>query len=291
MTNGLLLSVAAAVVLGSYLVGVKQYFSHYPPALFVSLTYVAAVVWYLPVAVLTVPADQLVPAVGTRGAAVLLGTAGFTALALFAFYRALSIGDVSYVAPISKIVPVFVLPLEVLLLGQRLSALQVGGVVVATVAVYVANYQQGSVLAPLGQLVRSRAALLALASAAAFGVVDVGKRVSMQALDITPEGFVLTMLVLVAALLSPSAVTHRDAVDWQADRRLLALAGLVLVIGQHLVAVAFETLPASVVSPVVNTQAVVAVFLGSLLLGESHVRIRMAAAGLAVFGVVLISLG
>ncbi|WP_431358885.1 EamA family transporter [Halovenus amylolytica] len=158
-------------------------------------------------------------------------------------------------------------------------------------AVYVANYRQGSVLAPLGQLVRSRAALLALASAAAFGVVDVGKRVSMQALDITPEGFVLTMLVLVAALLSPSAVTHRDAVDWRADRRLLALAGLVLVIGQHLVAVAFETLPASVVSPVVNTQAVVAVFLGSLLLGESHVRIRMAAAGLAVFGVVLISLG
>lgn len=291
MTNGFALSVAAALVLGSYLVGVKRYFSHYPPGLFVSLTYIIAVVWYLPAAALTVPTDQLVPSVSVRGAAVLLGTAGFTALALFAFYWALAIGDVSYVAPISKIVPVFVLPLEVLLLGQRLSPLQVAGVVVATVAVYVANYRHGSVLAPLRKLVRSKAALLALASAAAFGVVDIGKRVSMQELGISPEAFVITMLVLVAAFLSPSAVNHRDAVDWWADRRLLALTGLVLVIGQHLVAMAFETLPASVVSPVVNTQAVVAVFFGSLFLGESHARIRMTAAGLAVVGIVLISLG
>ncbi|HMB51273.1 MAG TPA: EamA family transporter [Natronoarchaeum rubrum] len=50
-------------------------------------------------------------------------------------------------------------------------------------------------------------------------------------------------------------------------------------------------MPASVVSPVVNTQAVVAVVLGSLLLGESHVRTRLAAAGLAVGGIVLITLG
>jgi len=291
MTNGFALSVAAALVLGGYLVGVKRYFSHYPPALFVSLTYAIAVAWYLPAAALTVPADQLVPSVSVRGVTVLLGTAGFTALALFTFYWALSIGDVSYVAPISKIVPVFVLPLEVVLLGQRLSALQVAGVVVATVAVYVANYRRGSLLAPLRQLVRSKAALLALASAAAFGVVDIGKRVSMQELGVSPEGFVITMLVLVAGFLSPSAVHHRDAVDWWADRRLLALTGLVLVVGQHLVAVAFETLPASVVSPVVNTQAVVAVFLGSLFLRESHVRIRMTAAGLAMFGIVLISLG
>ena len=291
VTNGFALSVAAALVLGSYLVVVKRYFSHYPPALFVSLTYVIAVVWYLPAAALAVPTERLVPSVSVRGAAVLLGTAGFTALALFAFYWALAIGDVSYVAPISKIVPVFVLPLEVLLLGQRLSPLQVAGVVVATFAVYVANYRHGSVLAPLRKLARSKAALLALASAAAFGVVDIGKRVSMQELGISPEAFVITMLVLVAAFLSPSAVNHHDEVDWWADRRLLALTGLVLVIGQHLVAMAFETLPASVVSPVVNTQAVVAVFFGSLFLGESHVRVRMTAAGLAVVGIVLISLG
>lgn len=88
-----------------------------------------------------------------------------------------------------------------------------------------------------------------------------------------------------------SAVKNRNAVDWWADRYLLALAGLVLVVGEHLVAVAFQTLPPSIVSPVVNTQGVIAVFLGSFLLGEPHIRVRLAAAGLAVFGIVLISVG
>ncbi|WP_336326515.1 DMT family transporter [Halovenus sp. HT40] len=291
MTSGFVLSIAAALVLGSYLVGVKRYFSHYPPTLLVALTYSVAVAWYLPAVALAVPVDQLVFWVGLRGGAVLVGTAGFTALALFAFYRSLALGDVSYVAPISKIVPVFVLPLEVLLLGQQLSVLQVGGVCVATVAVYVANYQNDSLLAPVRQLVRSKAGLFALASAAAFGVVDVGKRISMQEIGVSPEGFVVTMLVLVTLFLAPSAVRNRRTVDWWGDRYLLVVAGLVLVVGQHLVAVAFQTLPASVVSPVVNTQGVVAVFLGSVLLGEPHVRVRLTAAGLAVVGIVLISVG
>lgn len=291
MSNGLALSVAGAVILGSYVVAVKRHFDHYPPTLFVGATYVVGVTWYLPIVLLTTPVAAVVPVVGPRGGIVLLGTAGFTALALFTFYRALTLGDVSYVAPISKIVPVFVLPLEVVLLGQYLSVLQVAGVVVATFAVYVANYRSGSLFAPVRRLVHSKAALLALASAAAFGVVDIGKRVSMQELGIPPEGFVLTMLVLVPLLLSPAAVGNRHAVDWWGDRRKLAVAGLVLVVGQHVVAMAFETLPASVVSPVVNTQAVVAVVLGSLLLGESRVRVRLTAAGLAVFGILLISLG
>lgn len=291
MTGGFALSVLGALILGSYVVGVKRYFDHYPPTLFVGITYAVGVAWYVPIIAVTAPVDEIIPAVGLRGGLVLLGTAAFTALALFTFYRALSIGDVSYVAPISKIVPVFVLPLEVLLLGQYLSGLQVAGVVVATFAVYVANYRAGSLLDPIRRIAQSRAALLALASAASFGVVDVGKRVSMQELAIPPEGFVLTMLVLVSVLLSPAAIGNRHAVDWWADRHLLATAGLALVFGQHVVAMAFELLPASIVSPIVNTQAVVAVVLGSLLLGETGLRTRLAAAGFAVFGIVLISLG
>jgi len=38
----------------------------------------------------------------------------------------------------------FVLPMEVLLLGEVLAPVQVAGVVVATAAVYVANYEPGT---------------------------------------------------------------------------------------------------------------------------------------------------
>ncbi|MFD1587688.1 EamA family transporter [Halorientalis brevis] len=292
MNEGLLLSVAAALWLGCYLVVVKRYFSHYPPVLYVALSNTTSLVWYLPVVLFTVPADERVPAsLDLAGVAVLAGTAVFTGVALLSFYHALAIGDVSYVAPLSKIVPVFVLPLEVVLLDQRLSALQIAGVVVATLAVYVANYRTGSLIGPLRRIATNRAAGFALLSAATFGVVDVGKRVSMQELAVPPETFVAVMLVTVLLLVAPFAVRHRGTVDARDDAVKLLAAGLLVAGGQHLIATAFQTLPASVVSPVVNTQAVVAVVLGSLLLDESHFRTRLAAAGLAVGGIALITLG
>jgi drug/metabolite transporter (DMT)-like permease len=289
--NGFALSIGAAALFGGYLVGVKRFFSHYPSTLFVMLTYVFAIGWYLPLMTLIGPVHLLQLEVGIRGNAVLLATGIFTAIAHYVFYRALALGDVSYVTPISKIVPVFVLPLEFILLQQSLSWIQITGALIATAAVYVANYQHGSLLTPFERLARSKAALLALLSAAAFGVVDIGKRVSMQELGVQPSSFVLIMLILVPCLLMPGAFNNRHAVDWWADRHLLAIAGLTLLAGQYLVATAFETLPASIVSPIVNTQAVIAVLLGNLLLDESQLRTRLAASGLAVLGVVLISAG
>ena len=291
MTGGLAASVAAAVLLGSYLVGVKRYFSHYPPTLYLAVVHAIGLCWYLPVVVAIAGTDGLFPPLTAGEAGLVVGTVGLIAVALAAFYHALAIGDVSYVAPISKIVPVFVLPLEVVLLGQHLSGIQVIGVLVATTAVYVANYRGGSLVGPLRTVVRRRDALLALASAAVFGVVDVGKRVSMQELAVPARGFVILTLVIVPIVLGPWAIRRRSRVSLRSDRWKLLVAGGVLAAGQHLVSVAFVALPASVVSPIVNTQAVIAVVLGSLLLGEPHARVRLLAGGLAVGGVVLVSIG
>ena len=292
MIGGFAAAVAAALLLGSYLVAVKRYFSHYPPTLFLAVVHVIGLCWYLPALAATGSLGGLVPPLTTVETAIVVGTVGLTAVALSAFYHALAVGDVSYVAPISKIVPVFVLPLEVILLGQRLTALHVLGVGVATSAVYVANYDGESLWGPFVTLRRRRAALFALASAAIFGVVDVGKRVSMQELAVPASGFVVLTLALVPLALAPLAVRRSTAdIDWVADRPKLVVAGGALATGQHLVSVAFVSLPASVVSPVVNTQAVVAVVLGSVLLGEPDTRRRLLAGGLAVTGVVLLSLG
>ena len=291
MTGGLAASVAAAVLLGSYLVGVKRYFSHYPPTLYLAVVHAVGLCWYLPVVVATGGVNELFPPLTAAETGLVVGTVGLIAVALAAFYHALAIGDVSYVAPISKIVPVFVLPLEVLLLGQRLSGLQILGVLVATTAVYVANYRGGSLVGPLRTVFRRRDALLALTSAAVFGVVDVGKRVSMQELAVPARGFVLLTLAIVPIAMLPWALRRRGGENLRSDRWKLLLAGGVLAAGQHLVSVAFVALPASVVSPIVNTQAVIAVVLGSLLLGEPHARVRLLAGGLAVGGVVLVSIG
>lgn len=220
----------------------------------------------------------------------LVGSSVATGFALLAFFRGLRLGDVSYVAPISKVVPVFVLPLEVLVLGERLAPLQVAGVVVITAALYLANYRRGELVEPLRRAATTPAAQFALASAAVFGAVDISKRLLMQEFAVPPQVYVPVLLVVVSATMLPLAVRAWPAGDPRGDLRKWVGVGVLVAAAQHLTALAFQTLSASVASPLVNTQAIVAVVLGAVLLDEPQFRTRLAAAALAVTGVALVSL-
>ncbi|OYR42738.1 EamA family transporter [Halorubrum sp. Ib24] len=301
----LLSAIGAAFVWGSYIFVLKRSFSGYPPAGLTVLINAAAIAWFLPVTVATndlggaaIASDppaapgriaRSMAAVDPAAVAVVAGTAAATAAAFVLFLRAIALGDVSYVTPINKVVPMFVLPLEVLLLGEVLAPIQVAGVVVATAAVYVANYEPGSLLAPLVGAVHSRPAQLALVSAACYALADLGKRVALQELAIPGTLWVPLLLagaglvLLPAAIRNPPAVTRRDAPKFLA-------AGALVALGEHLTTVAFASLPASVASPVINTQAIIAVVLGGILLGERYFRVRLVAALLAVVGVSMIAL-
>jgi len=282
-------SLAAAVVWGTYIFVLKQYFEEYPSTVVTVGVNAAAVLWYLPLTIQrTAPAD--VPSLSGFSVAegvLVVGTIVATAAAFLVFLWALGRGDVSYVAPISKVVPVFVLPIEVLFLQERLTSVQVTGVVVATLAVYVANYRTGSLLDPIRKAASSRAAQFGLLSAAFFAVSDVGKRVALQELALPLELWVPTVLGGVLVVVLPLAVR-----EWVPIRDALpkfALAGGGVALGEHVTSLAFSTVPASIASPIINTQAVVAVLLGGVLLREDSFRIRLAAAGLAVVGVGLIA--
>jgi len=205
---GLSLAVVSAFLFGSYLFVVKRYFSAYPATVYVFLVFAFALVWYVPVALVTVDGRYVPPDSGRPACSFLGPRSGSPSWGNLTFFRAIASGAVSYVAPISKIIPVFVLPLEVLLLNQYLSALQVVGVVVATIAIYVANYRPGELLEPLQRAVSTRPAQFALASAASFAVVDVGKRTLMQELAVPPQTFVVVLFATLTVALAPIAARN-----------------------------------------------------------------------------------
>jgi drug/metabolite transporter (DMT)-like permease len=287
---GIAYAVLSALVFGVYLFVMKRWFTEYPSPVFLLFTYSLVPVVYLPVVFIS--GEPFLPA-GNRVnvLASVLAVTGVTAVGLLTLFRAIRVGEVSYVSPISKIVPVFVLPLEVGLLGQHLSALQVGGVVIATTAVYVANWQGTALLAPLERARQSRPAQLALLSAATFAVVDVSKRVLMQELAIEPTTYIPVMAVGIAALMLPLAFRYRVPPRWRADLPKFVVAAVFVAYANHVVLLSFQLLPASIVSPIVNGQAIVAVILGAVLLDEAHFRARLAAAGLAIVGIAMISVG
>ncbi len=290
MDPGLGFALIAAVVWGVYIYVLKQSFAGYPPAALAVLLNAFAIVWYLPV---TVTRTELSPAVfdgfGLAEAGIVTLTAVMTAVAFVLFLQAIAEGDVSYVTPINKIVPVFVLPLEIIVFGAVLSPLQVAGVVVATVAVYVANYDPGGLLRPIVTAVHSRPAQLAVLSAMCFAVSDLGKRISLQELAIPEPLWVPLLLAGITIVLLPSAVRNPPTAV-RNDLPKLAGGGAIVALGEHVTTLAFAALPASIASPIINTQAIVAVILGGALLGERYFRLRLLAAVLAVIGVALIAL-
>lgn len=291
---GLVYAVAASLILGVYLFCVKRYFDEYPSTVYITVTFAASLLWYLPIAAVASDGELLPAGFGAPGIGMLALTVGGSIVAFLASFRAIATGDVSYVAPISKIVAVFVLPIEVVFLNERLSAVQIAGVLVATAAVYVANYEPGKLVDPFVRAVRSRPAQLALTSAAVFGVVDVGKRVLTQELRVPPETFNLVMFAVVPLALAPLAARRWPEPDdggVRSDLHLFAGAGLLLAVAEHFVMIAFSTLSASLASPVVNTQAVVAVLLGGVVLGEENLRVRLTAAAFAIAGVTMITVG
>ena len=290
MNVGIAYAVLSALVFGVYLFVMKRWFTEYPSPVFLLITYSLVPVVYLPF-VFVSGAPFLPPGNRVNVLASVLAVTGVTAVGLLTLFRAIRVGEVSYVSPISKLVPVFVLPLEVGLLGQHLSSLQVGGVVVATTAVYVANWQGTALLAPLERAWQSRPAQLALLSAAAFAFVDVGKRVLMQELAIAPTTYIPVMAIGIAALMTPLAFRYRVPSGWRADLPKFVVAALFVAYANHIVLLSFQQLPASIVSPIVNGQAIVAVILGAVLLDEAHFRARLAAAGLAIVGIAMISVG
>ena len=289
-TSGVGYAVLAALVWGGYLFALKRYFDLPSTVLFVSATGLGAV-WYLPFAAATLPAGaaSTLAAVTAESALVVAGVVVVTAVAVVLSLRALALGDVSYVAPINKIVPVFVLPIEIGLLGATIAPVQVVGVLVATSAVYVANYRSGPFFAPLRAAARNRAAQLALASAALYGVSDVGKRVVLGALDLPPQVWVPLLYAGMTVTVLPFALRAWPDDGVRDDLPKLAAMGGVAVFGEHVTSLAFAAVPASVASPIINTQAVVAVLLGGLVIGEGFLGRRLAASGLAVAGVALVA--
>lgn len=290
MDPGLGFAVLSALVWGGYIYFLKRSFTQYPPAALVVLANSFALLWYAPI--LAVRRRRIFDAsqqIGASEVGILLLTAGMTAAALLLFLRALERGAVSYVTPINKIVPVFVLPLEIGLLGAVLRPLQVCGVVVATLAVYVANYEPGEFLQPFVTAARSRPAQLALASACCFAVGDLGKRIGLQELAVPSQLWIPSLLAAVVVLLLPAAIRNPPRMS-RAELPKFALIGGFVAAGESLATLAFALLPASIASPIINTQAVIAVVLGGVLLDEQHFRLRLLAAALAVFGVALLSL-
>ncbi len=207
--------------------------------------------------------------------------------ALTAFYRALSIGTMSIVAPIASTgvaIPVVVGIAE----GERPAALQLVGIAAAVVGVVLASREQDE--APAGKRSPARTSvLLALVAAAGFGSFFVALRTSARAslvwALVTARGVDVVVLLVAAALVRPALVRDGRALG------SLAAVGLLDLAANGLYAIATRHGLLSVVSVGASLYPLATVVLARVLLGERVRRVQELGIVAALTGVVLIAAG
>jgi drug/metabolite transporter (DMT)-like permease len=231
--------------------------------------------------------DALTPNLGW----VLLG--GIVAAAAYAsHYRALQLGPVSVVSPIGAAYALVGVALAVVLLGERLSAVELGGAVVTVLGVMLASADLRALLE--GTHERAPGLPLALLSALLFGVA--GYILAWLSREV---GWALALwasrTMLVVALALPASLVGRRAV-WSQVTPGVGIVGAIAVGMADLLGVATYAAGAergfvSVVIVASSVFPLIAVALSVLLLHERPVANQYVGVGLVVVGLLMLGLG
>jgi drug/metabolite transporter (DMT)-like permease len=211
------------------------------------------------------------------------GTAGILGLA--GFYRALAIGTMSIVAPISA--TGVALPVIVgIATGDRLSTIVSAGLVVTVAGVVLASREQN---ADAGGAAADRLSIgLALMAAVGFGTY-------FALADVAADGSVLWLLLLariaVLPVMAGAVLIARPPLPRRGDLVTLAGAGLLDITATGLYGVANTKGALSIVSVVGALYPVTTVLLARLVLSERLHPIQAAGVAAAFAGVALIVAG
>jgi drug/metabolite transporter (DMT)-like permease len=207
-------------------------------------------------------------------------------VALGAFYRALAIGTMSVVAPISATaaaVPVLVGLIE----GERPSTLQIAGMAIALAGVILASREP----VEEGAAPPNRAAIgLALVAAVGFGTFFVGIDKASETAEVPWVILVQrcsSLVLLVAATLAVRPTLPRDA----PSIALLGMIGVLDLGANGLYALATTHGLLSVVSVLGSLYPAVTVVLARFVLAERIARVQEVGVVLALAGVIAISAG
>ncbi len=233
----------------------------------------------------------------------LLVSGVINAVAALLIARAVYRSDLSLVAPLKSLTPVFMLVTAPLLIGEHVSAAGVAGVVVIVAGAYLLSEPVGvGVLAPYRALLRDRGAREMLLVAVIFSVSAVVDKVGVLASG--PYTWAAALNAFVAAAVGPVALARarRGGRGGPPERGAAAapdeappyadLAGAALVTAVALAAqmTAITMTAAAYVIAVKRTSIFFAVLAGGAFFGESATPRRAVAAAIMLAGFTLVTL-
>ena len=217
----------------------------------------------------------------------------FEAVYLLCLSIAYEAGDLSFAYPLSRgSVPLFVLVLATLLIGERVAALGLLGIGLSVLGIYVLHlksFVRRALLAPFAAL-KGRAtqfALLAGICTAIYSTID--KRGVTYA---NPVLYTTLIFWGYSALLAPFMLRKRIAVvqEWRIGKWRIIAVGVLSTITYLLVTYVLRTSPASYVSALRGISIVFGAILGAAFLNERLTPMKTLGAVVIFAGMICIGL-
>lgn len=210
--------------------------------------------------------------------------------------RAYREGDLSMTYPLAQTAMIYVPLWGVLLLGESLSPLGVGGILLIACGAYAIQLRSLSmveVLRPFRDLGNpSIQAALGAGLVYSFGaVIDKTGVARYDPLHFTYVLVVWMLLLMSLNLMRPGQKKGRISAEWRRHPRLVLCAGPVMLCSFLSFRYGLQLAPMSYAVPVRQASLLIAVLIGVIFLGERAGRIRFAATLLILAGVCLVRFG
>lgn len=258
-------------------------------AVFVWLFAVCSSVIFLPVALgmLLLRAPTLGP---TEGAFVAL-SAALHVVYFVLLQRGYGAGDLSVVYPTARATgPTIATLAAIVLFSERPSALALAGGVLVVVGVLFLVRKRGG---PVDRSRLTTSLLFGVGAGSLTACYTISDAWAVSVLLMPPLFLQYGSILGRAILLAPHAAANRDRVRevWTRNRREVVGVAVLNPLGYFLVLTALQVTPVSYVAPAREVSVLIAVVMGTRLLGEGEARRRLGWGLLIVGGIVLLALG
>ena len=246
--------------------------------------------WSL-MSLLTVALDLFPPLSGQMLLLAALGAFCFVLYHWFGGY-AYREGDLSVTYPLAQTAMVYVPLWGVLFLGERLSVIGVGGIVLIIMGAYCIQLRGlgvSEIFRPFGRI-GNRSVQAALLAGFTYSIGAVIDKIGVDRYSAYQFTYVLVFFMLCFMTLNILRPRYRGRVlaEWRLHPSLVLLAGPVILASFLSFRLGLQLAPVSYAVPVRQVSLLIGVLIGLIFLGESFGRIRLSSALMILSGVFLV---
>jgi len=233
-----------------------------------------------------------IPNLGNNYFYALIAIGLFNTIAFLLFFKAIKASDLSIVAPITTLSPIFLLITSPILVGEFPNAIGILGIFIIVIGAYVLKFQDktSGYLAPFKSLIKETGAKLMFGVVLVWSITANVDKIGVQ--NSSPIIWTITAHLSVALFILPIVFwkSKVNIQNFKSNFRNLILIGFINTLAILCQMSALQLALVSFVIAVKRTSALFNVLWGWLIFREQGIKERIAGSIIMILGVVVITL-